>query len=171
MKIITNDSAYVQKNDISYLNSSDLPIPASIFMKVFGNGVTIINDSNRYDFVKFDEESEIEYFKDLDWMIDYNQVKDLSEDEMIKLAESIGEERDGIANSFNSMSEEERKKHTDMVTKCDLLEFKFYSLRDVLWFKQGYISMELPEGIDYPEGYDQEKSVKKVLKRKNKKNK
>ena len=109
MKIITNDSAYVQKNDISYLNSSDLPIPASIFMKVFGNGVTIINDSNRYDFVKFDEESEIEYFKDLDWMIDYNQVKDLSEDEMIKLAESIGEERDGIANSFNSMSEEERK--------------------------------------------------------------
>ena len=69
------------------------------------------------------------------------------------------------------MSEEERKKHTDMVTKCDLLEFKFYSLRDVLWFKQGHISMELPEGIDYPEGYDQEKSVKKVLKRKNKKNK
>ena len=56
MKIITNDSAYVQKNDIAYLNSSDLPIPASIFMKVFGNGVTIINDSNRYDFVKFDEE-------------------------------------------------------------------------------------------------------------------
>ncbi len=83
MKIITNDSAYVQKNDISYLNLSDLPIPASIFMKVFGNGVTIINDSNRYDFVKFDEESEIEYFKDLDWMIDYNEVKDLSEDEII----------------------------------------------------------------------------------------
>ena len=156
MKIITNDSAYVQKNDLAYLNSSDLPIPASIFMKVFGNGVTIINDSNRYDFVKFDEESEIEYFKDLDWMIDYNQVKDLSEDEMIKLAESIGEER---------------KQHTNMVTKCDLLEFKFYSLRDILWFKQGHIPMELPEGIDYPEGYALEKSVKKVLKRKNKKNK
>ena len=142
MKIITNDSAYVQKNDIAYLNSSDLPIPASIFMKVFGNGVTIINDSNRYDFVKFDEESE-----------------------------SIGEERDKIATTFNSMAEEERKNHADMVTKCDLLEFKFYSLRDVLWFKQGHISMELPEGVDYPEGYAQEKSIKKLLKRKNRKNK
>ena len=87
MKIITNDSAYVQKNDIAYLNSSDLPIPASIFMKVFGNGVTIINDSNRYDFVKFDEESEIEYFKGLDWMINYNEVKDLSEE----FKNSIGE--------------------------------------------------------------------------------
>ena len=165
MKIITNDSAYVQKNDIAYLNSSDLPIPASIFMKVFGNGVTIINDSNRYDFVKFDEESEIEYFKDLDWMIDYNEVKDLSEDEIIKLAESIGEEQDKIATTFNSMTEEERKNHADMVTKCDLLEFKFYSLRDVLWFKQGHIPMKLPEG------YAQEKSIKKLLKRKNRKNK
>ena len=64
MKIINSDSAYVQKNDIAYLNSFDLPIPFSIFMKVFGNGVTIINDSNRYDFVKFDEESEIEFLKD-----------------------------------------------------------------------------------------------------------
>ena len=162
MKIITNDSVYVQKNDIAYLNSSDLPIPASIYMKVFGNGLTIIDDSNRYDFVKFDEESEIEYFKGLDWMINYNEVKDLREDEIIKLAESIGEEREQIATTFNSMAEEERKQHTDMVTKCDLLEFKFYSLRDVLWFKQGHIPMELPEGVEYPEGYAQEKKYKKI---------
>lgn len=144
MKIFNSNSVYVQKNNIAYLNSSDLPIPASIFMKVFGNGVTIINDSNRYDFVKLEEESEIEYFKGLDWIIDYNEVKDLSEDEIIKLAENIGEERDKIATTFNSMSEEERKQHGDMVTKCDLLEFKFYSIRDFLWFKQGHISMKFP---------------------------
>lgn len=145
MKIINSDSIYVQKNDIAYLNLSNLPIPVSVFIKVFGNGATIINDSNRYDFVKFEKESEIEYFKRLDWMIDYNEVKDLSEDEIIKLAKSIGEEREKIVTTFNSMSEEERKQHTDMVTKCDLLEFKFYSLRDILWFKQGHISIKLPE--------------------------
>ena len=76
MKIINSDSIYVQKNDIAYLNLSNLPIPVSVFIKVFGNGATIINDSNRYDFVKFEKESEIEYFKRLDWMIDYNEVKD-----------------------------------------------------------------------------------------------
>ena len=100
-------------------------------MKVFGNGVTIINDSNRYDFVKFDEESEIEFFKGLDWMIDYNEVKDLSEDEIIKLAKNIEKEREKIATTFNSMSKKEKNQHIDMVTKCDLLEFKFYSLRDI----------------------------------------
>ena len=168
MKIITNDSVYVQKNDIAYLNSSVLPIPASIFMKVFGNGVTIINDSNRYDFVKFNKQSEIEYFKGLDWMISYNEVKDLSEHEIVKLAISIVKEQEQIANTFNSMTEEERKNNTNLVTKCDLLEFKFYSLRDVLWFKQGHISMKLPEGIDYPQGYAKRNDTKRLLKKKNK---
>ena len=34
MKIITDSAVYVQKNDIAYLNQTDLAIPASIFMKV-----------------------------------------------------------------------------------------------------------------------------------------
>lgn len=170
MKIITNNSVYVQKNDFVYLNESDLSISASIFMKVFGKGVTIINDGNRYDFIKFDEESEIEYFKAIDWIIDYNEVKDLSEDEIIKLAEETKEEQRKIATTFNSMDEDEKDNHTDMIIKCNLLEFKFYSLRDILWFKQGHISMKLPEGIEYPEGCVQEKGIKKLLKIINRKN-
>ena len=62
MKIITNDAAYVQLNDIIHLNQSDLPIPASIFTKVYGDGVFYVGDDNRYEFIKFDEESEIEQF-------------------------------------------------------------------------------------------------------------
>ena len=97
MKIITNNSVFVQKNDIAYLNQSDLAIPASIFMKVFGSGVVIIDDSNRYDFVEFNAPEEIEFFKGIDWMIDYNQVKDLSEKETIALGQSIAEEKNEIA--------------------------------------------------------------------------
>lgn len=63
MKIITNDSTFVQKNDIAYLSQSGLEIPAYIFMKVFGGGVVIIGDHNRYDFVEFDAPEEIEFFK------------------------------------------------------------------------------------------------------------
>ena len=70
MKIITDNAVYVQKNDIAYLYSSDLEMPVSVFMKVFGKGDTIIDDSNRYDFVKFEDESEIVFFKGLDWIID-----------------------------------------------------------------------------------------------------
>ena len=158
MKIITNDSAFVQKNDIAYLSQSGLEIPASIFLKVFGGGVVIIGDHNRYDFVEFDAPEEIEFFKGIDWMIDYNEVKDLSEEEIISLGQSIAEEKNRIAQNFNSMELEERKRNMDMVSQCELLDFKIYSLRDFLWFKQGHIKMKLPTG------FEQERGIKKLIK-------
>ena len=164
MKIITNNSVFVKKNDIAYLNQSDLAIPASIFMKVFGSGVVIIDDSNRYDFVEFNAPEEIEFFKGIDWMIDYNQVKDLSEKETIALGQSIAEEKNEIAQMFNSMTPEQRKENVNMVSRCELLDFKMYSLRDVLWFKQGHIKMELPEGVEFPAGFEPEKGIRKLIK-------
>ena len=63
MKIITEKEVYVQKNDIAYLNQTDLPILASVFTKLLDKGIIIIDNSNRYEFVKFDKPEEIEYFK------------------------------------------------------------------------------------------------------------
>lgn len=167
MKIITNDAAYIQLNDITYLNQTDLPIPASIFTKVYGNGIFYVGDDNRYNFMKFDEESEIEFFKGIDWMIDFNSVKDLNEEETISLGQSIAEEKNTIAKKFNAMTDKEKEKNIDMVTQCELLDFKMYSLRDVLWFKQGHIKMTLPDCIDYEVNHEieQEKGLKKTLKR------
>ena len=47
------ETVYVQMQDIMQLNQSDIAIPASIYTKVF-TGVTIVDDSNRFEFVKFD---------------------------------------------------------------------------------------------------------------------
>lgn len=164
MKIITDNAVYVQKNDIAYLNQTDLAIPASIFMKVFDSGIVIIDDSSRYEFVEFDDPKEIEFFRGIDWMIDYNEVKDLSEEETITLGQSIVEETNSIAQRFNSMTPEERKENMNMVSQYELLDFKIYSLRDILLFKQGHIKMELPEGIDFPAGFEQEKGIRKLIK-------
>jgi hypothetical protein len=58
-----------------------------------------------------------------------------------------------------------RKKNQKIVFECERLDFKMYSLRDALWFKQGYLQFVLPEGIDYPEGYKttQEKGLRRIL--------
>ena len=167
VKIITENAVYVQKNDIAYLNNTDLSIPASIFMKVFGNGMVIIDDSKRYEFEKFEDASEIEFFKGLEWIVDYNSVKDLSDDEIIEMGQSIAQLKNQIAQKFNSMSENERKENLEMVTQCELLDFKMYSLRDILWFKKGHLKMTLPEGTDYPEKFVQkeEKGIQKLMRR------
>lgn len=164
MKIITDNAVYVQKNDMIYLNQSDLEIPTSIFMKVFGGGVVIIDDRNRYEFVEFNAPEEIEFFKGIDWMIDFNKVKDLSEKEIIAFGQSIAKERNRIAQKLNSMTQEEIKENMNMVSQYELLDFKMYSLRDVLWFKQGNIKIELPEGVTLPADFKQEKGIKKLIK-------
>lgn len=164
MKIITKNAVYVQKNDLAYLNRTNLSIQASIFMKIYGNDILIIDDSNRFEFEKFEDDSEISFFSELDWIIDYNSVKDLSYDEFVEMGQSIAQSRNQIAQQFNSMSEDERKKNFGMVTQCELLDFKIHSLRDILWFKQGYLKMTLPEDFDYPEGFVSKKSIKKLIK-------
>lgn len=72
--------------------------------------------------------------------------------------------KNSIAQRFNSLTLEERKENMNMVSQCELLDFKMYSLRDVLWFKQGHIKMELPEGVDFPAGFEQEKGIRKLIK-------
>lgn len=56
-----------------------------------------------------------------------------------------------LRKKYNAMSVEKRRENAHMVEECDLLEFKMYSLRDIIWFKQGAIEMTLPEGVSLPE--------------------
>ena len=158
MKIVTNNAVYVQKDDMIALNETDLPIPTSIFNKVWGIGITIIDGSNRYEFIKFEEEHEIEYFKELDWIVDYNELKDLDEAGFIALGEKAAQEQQDIAEKYNFMTKEEQNKNQDLVSRHQMLTFKIYSIRDVLWFKQGHIRFELPEGIEYPKWNEEKES-------------
>ncbi len=163
MKIITDNAAYVQKNDLAYLIRSVEHIPASIFMKAFGDSFVIIDDSNRYEFMKFSVPEEIEFFENLDWMVDYSEVKDLSDEEIMALAQMVCEERNIIAQQFNSMSSEEKKENVSMRFRCEILDFKLYSLRDFLWFKQGHLKFNLPEGVELPDGASQRGGFGKLI--------
>ena len=172
MKIITNNAVYVQMGDLMFLNQTDLPIPASIFVNFGGNNMTIVDDNNRYEFIKFEDESEIDYFKNLDWIVDYNVVKDLNKKQVKNLVREIAEEENTIAKKFNSLPEEEKEENMDMVSKYEQLEYKRYGIRDILLFKQGRIEMSLPEEVDYPANYKTSiKNIKKQLLKSKKGNK
>ena len=161
MKIITENSIFVQRNDITYLNQSNLEVPTSIF----GNGVSTTCNVNKYDFIEFKEKEEIDFFKNIDWLIDYNEVKDLSEDEIIRLIENTLKERNETEQKFNFMIPKQKKKNINLLFQCELLDFKKYSLRDILWFKQGKIKMNLPEGVEYLDGSKQEIGARKLIKK------
>ena len=123
----------------------ELAIPASIFLKVFGNGITIIDDRNRYNFVCFTEAEDIEYFKQLDWMIDYGKVKNMSEEELENLLSIMLDKLDFLDKAEQSIPVNQSQKRHELLQAFSLLVFKFCSLRDILWYKQGHISLNLPE--------------------------
>ena len=62
-------------------NETDMPIPATIFTKVF-TGVVIVNDLNRFNFVRFDNEHEVKFFKEIDFIIDFDKYKEFTDEQL-----------------------------------------------------------------------------------------
>ena len=166
MKIIMDNKAYVQLNDLAYLMKSSVgkAIPASIVNKVFGE-MFICTDSNRYDFMEFNLPEEIKFFKNLSYSVDYMEYKDLSDKEIIEAGQKIAEEMNTLATKFNEFNENEKSKHLDLVDQHELLEFKMYSLRDIIWFRQGKLKMKLPKIESKDTSQKQESGLKKLIKK------
>ena len=174
MKLFVNNKVYVQKNDLAYFmrGTEGISIPSSIIDKVFGQ-VFIVTDENRYEFVEFSSSEEIDFFKKCDWMVDYNLFDGMSENQIVEYGCQINAEINKIATSFNELPEEERERqYIQASTKIELLEFKMWSVRDILWHKQGHLKFTLPNGtnIDYLISNDneiekKENVVQKVLRR------
>lgn len=172
MKIFRNNKVYIQKNDIAYLTESDESIPDVIYSKLYGGrGVVIIDDSNRYEFMKFTEHEAIDFFSKQDWIIDYDEVKDLTQSEIDELSNEIAEERDAIAIVYNGMTNAEKKKNLFLLKRREELKYKMMALRDFQLFKLGCLKMKLPENIESiaseekTEPKNKKYMVKKIIKR------
>ena len=143
MKVYMRDAVYVQKNDLAFLLKSGVQFPLLIYMKAFEILSEKIDDNNRYDFIKFEGEDEISFFDSLDWIIDYDNVKDLDEDEIIRMGANIQGEQQKLLDTYNSLSDDE-KSSSDLAIKANILSYKYYSLRDLYLFRKGVIKMTLP---------------------------
>ena len=100
--------------DIMYLsNETDIPIPATNFEKVF-TGITVVDDNNRFEFVKFNKDHEVKFFKELGFIIDYDQYKDLTDEQLEEEAQKLQIKANDIADKWNAMNEEERKENKSL---------------------------------------------------------
>ena len=165
MKIIRNGVVYVQTVDIICLKEINFKFPASISTILSGNAIDMVNYQRRYDFLKFDEKDEVEFFSGLDWIIDYDTIRHLDENQIIELARKMSLKKSDILSKYNKLNYDARKANVHMIEESDKLEFQMNSLRNILGFMQGYLSFKLPRGIEYPEFYEKKKGnvFQKVL--------
>ena len=143
MKIITEDAVYVQKKDIAFLTHKNIEIPESLFNKIFCDGV-VVGNTDSYKFYKFQDKEIVEFFKQLDWIIDYNDVKNINEEEFLQWEQKLIEEKNELENNHNESLLDDDIKIYDMILQHEKLQHKIYSLRDILLLKQGHLEMDLP---------------------------
>ena len=136
MKKITEDAVYVQRKDLAYLIRSDIEVPASIYIVAFGNVPTVIDKNNREEFVRFDEDKEIRFFMEAEWIFDYNKFINMSEEELIAFGKVIAEEKNSIASKYNSMSDYDKHINKIMVKQCHLLDYEMASISDIILEKK-----------------------------------
>ena len=166
MKIfnIENDikKVYVQKKDlIMLIFCTDLPIPISIsidFLK---------EDINPMDFVEFTQPDEIDFFKKLDWIIDYKQIRNLSEEEIKEKKQEIIHEMIENATKFNSIPAN-KSYNQSIIQKQELLDYKIKHLSNVLSDIQNNKQLPIPDvpdsdGFSYEDKDDPSYEVRSSL--------
>ena len=166
MKISTKETVYVQRNDINYLRQfENMNDYFNIYAKTFTNDINIIDDSNRYEFVRFCDPEDIKYFETIDWILDYKDVKSLNEEELIKLGCSFSDQLNELAKVINnpSTSKSESKK---LYEQYQRLQYKMYSLRDFIWYKKGMLDMTFPEGIEVENKKTSQEQTEKIVQEK-----
>lgn len=147
MKIIREDKVYVQKNDLVHLNMVDTPLPAIILYKITQGGAFIVGDFNRHEYESFPQQEVIEFFRRATWILDYDEIKDLTNHELDLYGEEIVDERNAIAALYNGLSNEEKQKNQSMVTQCELLEYKAMALREFQTMKRAK-KVKIPEELE-----------------------
>ena len=166
MKIITNNKIYVQYIDLAHLmqmiEGTNIKVPSKVINLIFGD-IFICDDSNKYKLMEFEDKETINFFKNIDYIINYDDVKGLSFDEYMVLVKKTYDKMVSLNEKYQSMPEKGQEKLRKRIIKeFSLLEYKLESYKHILWFIEGHIDMELPEGYNYPK---KEKTFSKTLKR------
>lgn len=142
---------YVQMQDIMYLmNEIDMPVPASIFEKVF-TGVTIVNDENRFDFVRFDGEHDVKFFRELEFIIDFDQYKGLSDHQLEEEFQKLAAKANEIAEKWNGMTEKQREENSSMYCEHSNTEYMLAFISEIYAVKHGKRIMKFPKFVSMPE--------------------
>lgn len=141
---------YVQMQDLMFVENEldDIAIPASIYMKICPKGVTMVDDSNRFDFVKFDKEPEVDFFKTLNFIIDYNDYKDLTDKQFQERLKNVVDEYNNLVNKWYKMSKAEHKKNMNLLVSLQKLEYTIKFILELYAKKNGNSSMTLPDFIN-----------------------
>lgn len=160
MKKNINGVMYVQKIDINFLHSLNLPIPNNDYTEKFINGEEVIDSNNDFEFVMFDDKEAVKYFDSLDWIFDFNYMESLSTDKLIELRFKLMDEKDKISNELAFVKNNDESNFLLMQSK--IIDLQLYSLDNMLMFVSGCIYCKIEDNHD--NNYKSSKGIVRLVK-------
>lgn len=143
MKLMVGNSLYVQKIDLEFLKYYYRVLPESISTKVFDNPKIDLDDYSKYDFLEFSDYEDIEYFQNVDAIIDYNMIEGYTNSELSAIGKRFSEEFDKVSSELYSITESDPK-YNDVLSRHKTLTYKMKTLNDILDFRNGMLKLQLP---------------------------
>lgn len=131
MKIINENESYVQKYDVEVALKDKKRMPSDIRAKLEKRMADEKEESQK-NFLLFDEQNITDYFNGLDYILDYNIMKNLSWTESVELCEkAIIEFNKAREEGKTGLDEEEYN------VKMELLRHKLETIKMVVQSKKG----------------------------------
>ena len=136
MKIFNKENnkekVYIQIKDLDKLIYSKINLPKSIkdkYLDLYYNNSTLYDN----DFIEFNNENEISFFKLIDWIVDFKRINKLNNEQIKTNEQKIISK---MESNFNNK------------IKFDLLDYKLNQIDEIKRFKDNEINIPIPEVID-----------------------
>ena len=144
MKIFLNNKVYVSYHDIKFLLREHYAMPLSVLLEiddVFVNNYDKMLGSKIHNFMAFNCEAAEEYFKNLDFIINYNELKDKTLEEL-KFEQKIYEILKKYTEStYPTLSGNNVR---DAEAKLARYGHIVYSLSELINYKEGTLKLNMP---------------------------
>lgn len=127
MKVFKDGKVYVNKNDLLILRKSQYQVPESVFGGRESN--LILLGIEKDVFLEFSDEKDIEFFKKIDWIVDYDSVRDLNMEVLKKLMANIKSTMSMLRVRLDSLCEITENSRDDI--RFDMLEQMLLSLEKI----------------------------------------
>ena len=135
---------FVQERDVFYFIRKNRKIPSIILEEYYKDGVKPV-DADLSKFVKIDSDDAVKFFKEKDYIIDYNQYKDFTVRQLERKIKRVRKEIIKIEQKIiNSTDDDIRQIAQKVETYYDneQLKYELFLLKDL---KEGNTKINFPD--------------------------
>ena len=130
MKIIRDNRIYIQAKDIALLADSHMDVPQEIVEDYNHTSSSRMNNLERY--LCFEGETAIRFFSNQDWIINYDDIKNITLDDCLSLLYKSLDEKNKVLVGLSGLYEIKSKKTEAIINdRIKFLEYKNEQLKDI----------------------------------------